>query len=96
MSKYKIGELITELIQKTGMSYRQYAKKHNFSTVDLTSIRSGTILASGNRLSNFMDIEELREMLLNEIPAQLDNVSTDTLIKVYNAIYKDLKSSDDN
>lgn len=84
---YKIGELITEHIQKQNVSYRRYALERGLHDNVLTQLRMGHKAASGKVLSQLIDLELLREPLTNEIMELLKTIDTETIIHAYNIIY---------
>lgn len=89
--EYKIGQLLTEHIKKeievNDTSFRRYAIDKGMCDNDLTQIRMGHKAASGKKLSQVIDIELLREPLIEEIKTLLDELDTDTIISAYNIIY---------
>ena len=84
---YKIGELITEHIQKQDVAYRRYAIDCGMLENRLTQIRMGHRAASAKILSQLMDIELLRQPVTDEIIEMLSTLDTETIIDVYNLIY---------
>lgn len=84
---YKIGELITEHIQKQDIAYRRYAIDCGMLENELTQIRKGHRAASAKKLTQLMDIELLRQPVTDEINNMLDALDTETIIDVYNLIY---------
>ena len=84
---YKIGELITEYINKQDIAYRRYAIDCGMLENELTQIRKGHRAASAKKLSLLIDIESLRQPVTDEINNMLDSLDTETIIDVYNLIY---------
>lgn len=85
--EYKIGELLTKHIQKQDIAYRRYAIDCGMSDSELAQIRSGNRAASAKKLSSLIDIELLRQPVMDEINNMLDTLDTETIIDVYNLIY---------
>lgn len=86
--KYLIGQVLTEYIQNQGKSFNRYALEREFDQSALTQIRNGYCTAKADRLSNLIDLELLKEPLKTEIEALIPSLDVETLIDVYNAIYR--------
>lgn len=84
---YKIGQLITEHIQKQDISYRRYAIDCGMTENELTLIRMGHRAASAKKLTPLIDVETLRQPVTDEINNMLDTLDTEIIIDVYNLIY---------
>ena len=92
--KYIIGKVLTEHIQKQNMPFRRYAIAHDVSELDLTLIRNGHRGASPEKLSKLIDIEQLRQPMIDDIKENIENLDTEHLICVYNSIYHRVKASE--
>ena len=91
--KYKIGEILEKHIQNTGQSFRAYATQHGVGEVDLLQIKNGHRGGSYDKLSKLIDIEMLREPMIDDIKENIDKLDTKDLITIYNSIYARVKKS---
>lgn len=85
--KYLIGELISEHVKKQGLAYRVYALDRGMSEVEFGLIRTGKRAASPEKLKTVIDIEILRDDIIEDLKRGLDGLSTETLITMYNTMY---------
>lgn len=93
-NKYLIGQIIEDYVKSQGTSYRRYALARDVSELDFVHIRGGKRPATPNKLKLLIDIEMLREPLLEYVKNNINNASTETLISVYNKMYKNLELND--
>lgn len=54
---------------------------------EFTQIRKGHRAASPEKLSKVIDLEQLREPIINEMQNMLNSLDTELLITLYNLIY---------
>ena len=94
--KYLIGEILTEHIKAQNIPFRRYAIDCDTTPNSLNQFRLGHAPAAKKRLEKLIDVELLREPLLEVIKQELDNDNIDIglIIDIYNAIYTNKKRGD--
>lgn len=85
--RYLIGEMVEEYAKRKGKPLRQFAIDNNMGEVEFALIRKGHRVASGDKLSTLINIEILRDDVINEIKQLLDTLDTNLIIQLYNSIY---------
>ena len=86
--KYLIGEILSERAKQAGVPFRIYAADHGILEVNFNLIRTGVRCASAEKLKTLIDdLEPIRDIIKREIESMLNDLSTETLIELYNLIY---------
>lgn len=85
--KYLIGEIVEDYAKKQGKPFRRYAIDCDMSDSEFAQIRKGIRAASGEKLSTLIELELLREPVINEITDILNTLDTNLIIDLYNLIY---------
>lgn len=85
--KYLIGDLISKHVQAQGVAYRRYALDRGMCETEFAQIRNGQRAASPEKLKTIIDIELLRDEVIQDLKTKLDEFSTETIITMYNIMY---------
>ena len=59
----------------------------DMSETEFSQIRNGQRAASPEKLKTIIDVELLRDDVVADLKTRLDELSTDTIITMYNAMY---------
>ena len=84
---YLIGEMLTNQVIQSGKPFRIYALERDMGESEFNLIKNGKRTASGKKLNTLIDLELLKEPLINEIKELTDTLDVDLLVDLYNLIY---------